>query len=145
MVAGILSRIRDMTLFLNRTDNSYSRLGCDKAPGYATWSEENRSQLIRIPAAWGEYRRLELRSPDPAANPYLAFTLILQAAMEGITETMTPPAPCDEESPAHAEALPRSLEESREAASNSSFILEHVPQRILQAYCQHEEPQFYET
>ena len=145
MVAGILSRIRDMTLFLNRTDNSYSRLGCDKAPGYATWSEENRSQLIRIPAAWDEYRRLELRSPDPAANPYLAFTLILQAAMEGITETMTPPAPCDEESPAHAEALPRSLEESREAASNSSFILEHVPQRILQAYCQHEEPQFYET
>ena len=145
MVAGILSRIRDMTLFLNRTDNSYSRLGCDKAPGYATWSEENRSQLIRIPAAWDEYRRLELRSPDPAANPYLAFTLILQAAMEGITETMTPPAPCDEESPAHAEALPRSLEESREAASNSNFILEHVPQRILQAYCQHEEPQFYET
>ena len=77
VIAGILENIRDMTLFLNPCEESYRRLGHDKAPQYVTWSAENRSQLIRIPAAVGEYRRAELRSADPTANPYIAYALLI--------------------------------------------------------------------
>ena len=66
MIAGVLANIKPMTLFLNPSENSYLRLGQHKAPAYVSWSAENRSQLVRIPAAAGEYRRMELRSPDPA-------------------------------------------------------------------------------
>ena len=57
VIAGILEKIEEMTLFLNPCEESYRRLSHDKAPRYVTWSAENRSQLIRIPAAVGEYRR----------------------------------------------------------------------------------------
>ena len=84
MIAGILEKAREMTAFLNPTENSYKRFGSHKAPIYVAWSSENRSQLVRIPAAVGEYRRAELRSPDPTANPYLAFTLMIYAGLYGI-------------------------------------------------------------
>lgn len=83
VIAGILENIREMTLFLNPCEESYCRLGSDKAPLYVTWSAENRSQLIRIPAAVGEYRRAELRSADPMTNPYIAYTLLIYAGMYG--------------------------------------------------------------
>ena len=73
VIAGILEKSRDMTLFLNPTEASYRRLGQNKAPKYISWSHENRSQLVRIPAAGGEYRRAELRSPDP--EPILIWLL----------------------------------------------------------------------
>lgn len=144
MVAGILSHIRDITLFLNPVDNSYTRLGCDKAPGFVTWSHENRSQLIRIPAAWDEYRRLELRSADPAANPYLAFALIIRAALDGIRSGMTPPPPTDAEMPENAPALPRTMEAAVAAAKNSDFVRNNVPERILRAYSYRTGAQFFE-
>lgn len=78
VLAGILEHAYDLTAFCNPCRDSYRRLGSSKAPGYITWSSENRSQLIRLPAAQGEYRRLELRSPDPTANPYLAFALLIR-------------------------------------------------------------------
>ena len=90
-IAGILKNISDMTLFLNPTEKSYERLGNNKAPAYISWSAQNRSQLIRIPAAEGEFKRAELRSPDPTANPYLAFALIIYAAIEGIKKNSTLP------------------------------------------------------
>ena len=64
-----------------------------KAPKYVSWSEENRSQLIRLPAASGEYRRAELRSPDPTANPYLAFALMIWAGLYGVQNGLEPPGP----------------------------------------------------
>ena len=83
-IAGIMAHIKEMTAFLNPTENSYKRLGEKKAPKYITWSKENRSQLIRIPAATGEYERIELRSPDPTANPYITFALLIYAGIDGI-------------------------------------------------------------
>ena len=68
MIAGVLDKVSDMTAFLNPTENFYKRFGSDKAPANISWSSENRSQLVRIPAAVGEYRRAELRSPDPMAT-----------------------------------------------------------------------------
>ena len=93
VIAGILKYIPDMTAFLNTTAESYLRFGSNKAPKYISWSSENRSQLIRIPAASGEYRRAELRSPDPLCNPYVAFTLLIKAGLRGIKEINPAPAP----------------------------------------------------
>ncbi len=135
LIAGILDRIPAMTLFLNPTENSYERLGRDKAPGFVAWSRENRSRLIRIPAAAEPFRRLELRSPDPSANPYLAFALVLRAGMEGLAQRKEPPAPTDDILPAGALPLPRTRDEAVRAALDSDFILTHLPERILRAYC----------
>ena len=84
MLAGIMKYIKDFTVFLNPVEASYERFGHSKAPKYISWSVENRSQLIRIPAASGQYRRAELRSPDPMANPYLAYSLLIYAGLYGI-------------------------------------------------------------
>jgi len=141
MIGGILKHIRAMTLFLNPSENSYRRLGRNKAPGYVSWSRENRSQLIRIPAAEGEYRRAELRSPDPLANPYLAFTLMVHAALEGIEQQIVPEKSldinlfsADSETLSRLEKLPMSYEEACDAASESEFIKKHVPAEILDIY-----------
>ena len=141
LIAGLLRRSQDMTLFLNPVANSYDRLGRDKAPRFITWSPENRSQLIRIPAAEGEYRRLELRSPDPMANPYLAFALVLYAGLEGLTLGLEPPAPtnvnilaADNVRLRGVEQLPRTLGAAVSAAAGSEFIRRHIPEPILAAY-----------
>ncbi len=142
MIAGILRNAGAMTAFLNPTENSYRRLGSHKAPRYVSWSAENRSQLIRIPAAYGEYRRLELRSPDPSANPYLAFSLMIYAALDGIQNRLPLCAPsdlnlyaADPKALSLLEMLPQSFEEACRRASLSDFIRKHIPAEILSIYC----------
>ncbi|NLH01358.1 MAG: glutamine synthetase, partial [Clostridiales bacterium] len=76
-MAGIMEHIAEMTIFLNPTSQSYLRLGSHKAPQYISWSPENRSQLIRIPAAAEGRSRIELRSPDANANPYIAYARLI--------------------------------------------------------------------
>ena len=142
MMAGILRYVSDVTLFLNPTDRSYHRLGCHKAPKYISWSCDNRSQLIRIPAASGEYRRCELRSPDCTANPYIAFALLIWAGLEGIQARM----PLPEESNvnlftaeaqrlSHLRLLPPSLKEAAKAAAASAFLKRHLPQTLIDWFC----------
>lgn len=143
MIAGLLEKAVDMTVFLNPTADSYARFGHSKAPEYISWSRENRSQLVRVPAAVGDYRRAELRSPDPTANPYLAFALMIYAALDGIRSKWTlPPAAdfnlfqADGEILQKFRCLPRTLQAARTAAASSEFIQQHVPEGILSAYCQ---------
>ncbi|MBQ8930485.1 MAG: glutamine synthetase [Oscillospiraceae bacterium] len=143
MIAGILKNVRSMTAFLNPTEASYERLGRHKAPQYVTWSHENRSQLIRIPAAAGEYRRLELRSADPTANPYLAFALMIYAGLAGIRENLPlcPPADfnlytADRDTLSRFEKLPESYQEACDAATASAFVRDRVPAEILAIYCE---------
>lgn len=128
-MAGILARVKELTAFLNPTEESYFRLGEQKAPKYVTWSRENRSQLIRIPAARGEYKRMELRSPDPTANPYIAFALLIYAGIDGLENGLTPPAPvnvnlfaADEEFTDKLDKLPGSLTEAKEIAARSEWL-----------------------
>ncbi len=142
MIAGIMDKIREITVFLNPTENSYLRLGQNKAPGYVSWSEQNRSQLVRIPAAEGEYRRMELRSPDPAANPYIAFALLIRAALYGIDHKLPLPAPADlnlfNADPAQLaklQRLPQTLVQARGIAKESAFVREALPAAIINAYC----------
>lgn len=133
-MAGILTHIREITAFLNTTDASYARLGNWKAPHWVTWSAENRSQLIRIPAARGEYRRLEVRSPDPAANPYVAFAALIRAGLDGVTRQLEPPAAVDldlfhipESIQNTLTPLPRSLEEAVRLAGESAWLRAAAP------------------
>ena len=137
-MAGILRHIREMTFYLNPTDTSYRRLGEKKAPRFLSWAEGNRSQLIRIPAAEGAYRRMELRSPDPTANPYLAYALLIYAGLDGVTQNLLPPEPVNrdlyraEESFLRTlEVLPASLEEASRAAAESTFIRNVLPEEML--------------
>lgn len=128
-MAGILAHIKEMTAFLNPTEDSYKRLGEKKAPKYITWSPENRSQLIRIPAAKGEYRRIELRSPDPTANPYIAYALLIMAGLDGIERELTAPEAvnvnlykADSSVTEPLDRLPASLDEAIAVAEGSDFV-----------------------
>ncbi|MBQ9557745.1 MAG: glutamine synthetase [Clostridia bacterium] len=142
MIAGILERAVPSTLFFNPSADSYARLGQMKAPRYVSWSAENRSQLIRIPAAVGEYRRAELRSPDPTANPYIAFALMIWAGLSGIKNRAELPKPldinlykADKELLSTLKKLPSSLEEAKVSASSDAFIKKYIPSEILSIYC----------
>ncbi len=141
-MAGILKHVAEMTVFLNPTANSYLRLGSHKAPQYISWSGENRSQLIRVPATASGYRRAELRSPDPSANPYLAFALLIYAGLDGIQNKTKLPAPADinfYKADASVlsgfQRLPGDLTSARLLASGSTFIKEYIPAAISDIYC----------
>lgn len=134
-MAGILRHVREITAFLNPTEESYLRLGEKKAPRYVTWSPENRSQLIRIPAARGDAVRFELRSPDPGANPYIAYALLIYAGLEGIrTESsLCPPVNVNlftagPEVTDSLETLPANLPEALELARRSPLIARYMPE-----------------
>ena len=142
MMAGILRTVPEMTLFLNPSERSYHRLGANKAPKYISWSSDNRSQLIRIPAATGEYRRMELRSPDCSANPYIAFALLIWAGLRGIQEKLPVPQECNVNLYTAAAAdvtelqtLPLSLSAASKSAASSAFLREHLPQTLIDHFC----------
>jgi len=133
-MAGILNHIKEITLFLNPTENSYDRLGEDKAPKYVSWGYNNRSTLIRIPAG---NKRLELRSPDCLANTFLAYTLLIYAGLDGIEKHMTCMEPTSLnlfKETGEFDVLPQSLKEAKKIAKNSDFVKKYVPENILKAY-----------
>lgn len=140
-IQGVLERTREMTAFLNPLTNSYERLGAFEAPKYVTWSHQNRSQLIRIPAAKGQYTRMELRSPDASCNPYIAFALVIYAGLEGIEENKILSNPSDfnlyhitDEQQKHLEKLPCTLKEALDIAAQSDFIKNILPLDTLERY-----------
>lgn len=140
-IAGIMKRIAEITVFLNPTANSYERFGSFEAPGYVTWSHQNRSQLIRIPAAADEYTRMELRSPDPSCNPYIGFALLIYAGLEGIenAEPLPPAANINlyKASPGQLEgfeSLPKTLGEAIEKAEAGSFARRFLPKRTVDCF-----------
>ena len=141
IIAGVLHFIPEMTAFLNPEEASYSRFGASKAPAYISWSHENRSQLVRVPAAVYVQKRVELRSPDPTANPYLAFALLIYAGLYGIRNKLTPPPAADinffkadEETLAKFKKLPASLDEAIAAMKKSPFIHKYLPEQIVRLY-----------
>ena len=140
-IAGILNRVREITAFLNPLTNSYARFGCCEAPKYVSWSHQNRSQLVRIPAAKGEYSRMELRSPDPSCNPYLAFALLIFAGLEGIEQHIDLGEPtnlnlyrADEMTLKSFAVLPQTLGEALKIAKESEFVRACLPQKTLEKY-----------
>ena len=97
---------------------------------------------LRRPAADERHRRAELRSADPTANPYLAFALLIHAALDGIRRGLLPPPSTDvnlfsapEEVLSGCRRLPASLQEAADAAERSAFIRAHLPEAVIRAYC----------
>ncbi len=132
-MAGVLKHMRALTVFTNPLPNSYARFGSCEAPCAVSWSRQNRSQLVRIPSATGDSCRMELRSPDPSCNPYLAFAMVLAAGLDGIENKYTLQAPVNKNlfEPAHCaglELLPLSLEEAVAAAQESDFVQSALPE-----------------
>ena len=144
-MAGVLAHSRELTVFTNPLPNSYQRFGCDEAPRYVSWSRQNRSQLVRIPQVKGDNCRMELRSPDPACNPYLAVGLVLAAGLDGIEHRMVLQAPINKNlfDPTEAaglglERLPSTLEEAVQAAQESEFLHRVLPEELSHRYYEEE-------
>lgn len=143
-IGGIIKHIRAITAITNPLVNSYKRLVPDyEAPVYIAWSARNRSPLIRIPAARGEATRLELRSPDPSCNPYLALAAILVAGLDGIKNKIQPPPPTDknifrmtreERIKEGIESLPANLEEAINEMEKSELVREILGEHIFGKY-----------
>ena len=144
-VAGLLHHVREITLVLNQWVNSYKRLVPGyEAPAYISWGRRNRSSLIRVPAyQQGKEKatRIELRSPDPAANPYLAFACMLAAGLKGIENGYALPDPVedniyhmsgDEKARLNIDMLPNSLENAIHAAEKSSLVRETLGDHVFE-------------
>lgn len=141
IIAGILQKIPEITLFLNPHKKSYKRLGRDNAPKYISWSDANRSTLIRIPA-YGGYTRFELRSPDNLANPYIAFALLIYASLYGISEKPTLQKASEQDlfdsdpkSIGKLKTLPLTLSDAQNKAKNSILVHKALPDKVIEIYC----------
>ena len=96
-IGGLLKHVKSFTAITNPIINSYKRLVPGyEAPVYLAWSLANRSALIRVPAKRGNATRVELRSPDPSCNPYLALAVILGAILDGVENKIEPPLQIEE-------------------------------------------------
>jgi glutamine synthetase len=143
-IAGILGHLPAITAVANPTVNSYKRLlpGYE-APVYIAWSPGNRSAAIRVPAKRGRSTRIELRTPDPTANPYLALACMLQAGLDGIVNGHTPPAPVnrniydltEEESVQFGiTSLPHDLTKALDALEADAVMREALGEHIFSEY-----------
>ena len=143
-LGGLMKHIKAMTLILNPIVNSYKRLipGYE-APSYIAWSAKNRTPLVRIPATRGEDTRIELRSPDPSCNPYLALAVCLAAGMDGIRNQILPPESLDinlnelsEElrREMKIESLPRNLKEAVEAFEHDPLMRAVLGEEVCEKY-----------
>ena len=146
-IGGIMKHIKVMTAITNPLVNSYKRLVPGyEAPIYIAWSATNRSPLIRIPSTRGEGTRVELRSPDPSANPYLALAVCLAAGLDGIRNQTMPPkgvqgnvfelTPEDKERLA-IDSIPADLHEAVEEFKKDELIQsvlgEHISRKFVEA------------
>ncbi|MCL2817092.1 MAG: type I glutamate--ammonia ligase [Clostridiales bacterium] len=146
-LGGLLKHAPAFTAITNPTVNSYKRLVAGyEAPVYVAWATKNRSPLVRVPAKRGSSTRMELRSPDPSCNPYLAFAVMLKAGLDGIKNKTVPPAPIElniyeltgaQKKEFSVGALPGSLKEALGKLAENQVIKEvlggHVYNRFMEA------------
>ena len=143
-IAGLLHHAREITAITNPTVNSYKRLipGFE-APAYVSWARNNRSALVRVPVAKGKAQstRIEYRAPDPACNPYLAFSVILAAGLRGIEEGYELPSEAatnlfelteEERAAERLAALPQSLSEALREMERSELVAETLGEHIFE-------------
>lgn len=132
VLAGILNHIDEITYFLNPSENSYQRIGELKAPKYICWGVQNRSSIIRVPSKKaGE--KLQIRSSDSNCNIYIAFTLLIYAALDGIKNNLQPPLPTEANlfdskiaKASDYKTIPDSLGEAQRIAEESEFINRYI-------------------
>jgi len=140
-MAGVLHHARGFAAVTNPTVNSYKRLVPGyEAPNYVAWSASNRSPMVRIPASRGLSTRIEVRNPDPAANPYLCLAVMLKAGLDGIKNRMRLPAPTnrniyvmteEERIEEGIQMLPSSLREALDELIRDEVICEALGDHAL--------------
>lgn len=130
-LAGILRYAGESSLFFNPAEESYLRLGKDRAPGKADWSRTYRNVMVRLPGRSNS--TFEMRMGDCMANPYLMFALLIEAGLKGMDENLSL-QPSFEEDENCGKPLPASLSEARRLAADSVFIHEIVPEEIIDFY-----------
>ena len=139
-LAGILKHIKGMTAFCNPLVNSYKRLTTGfEAPSQIYWSKSERASLVKVPFQRGQETRLELRSPDGAANPYVVFALCLAAGLEGIENHLKPQKEGKTE---ETELLPSNLSEALKAMKEDGLPEEILGKRFLKIYNQAKEKEW---
>jgi len=152
-IGGILKHIDAITAIANPTVNSYKRIVPGfEAPVYVSWAVKNRSALIRIPQANEKTKRIELRSPDPTANPYLLFAVILKAGLDGISNKIDPGEPANEINifeenenfPHKFKTLPSTLKEAIEALKKDDILMETLGSKIAEKYIEAKEAEWDE-
>lgn len=141
MMAGILKEICPMTLFMNSSINSYERLGENLAPKYISWTQLNYPQLIRAPFNDNEQTEIIIRSPDNTCNPYFTFGLMIYACLRGVADELVLCEPTDfdllranSDIITEYEKLPLNLDSAINCAAESEFLIEHLPERVLECY-----------
>ncbi len=143
-IAGLLEHIKGITAITNPTVNSYKRIVPGyEAPCYISWSESNRSTLIRIPASRGSLTRIELRCPDPTCNPYLAIAVMLRAGMDGVKNEKRPPESVDfsiyklsdeQRRSMGIESLPGTLEAAIRETEADALVKETLGEELFTRY-----------
>ncbi|MDE7341502.1 MAG: type I glutamate--ammonia ligase [Lachnospiraceae bacterium] len=152
-IGGIMKHMKGMTAITNPLVNSYKRLVPGfEAPVYIAWSATNRSPLIRIPATHGVGTRIELRCPDPSANPYLALAVCLRAGLDGIANQIMPPESVDcnifemsdgQKAAAGIEEIPGTLIEAVYAMEADPFIKEVLGAHTYTKYINGKKDEWY--
>jgi len=153
-IGGLLKHIKEFAAITNPVVNSYKRIVPGyEAPVYITWSAKNRSSLIRIPATRGNGTRVELRCPDPACNPYLAFALMLRAGLDGIKNKIDPGEPTNvnifhltekEREKRGIRSMPADLKEAIDEMKGSSFVKEVLGDHVFNHYLSAKEMEWNE-
>ncbi len=143
-IGGLLKHAKAITAVTNPTVNSYKRLVSGyEAPVYIAWSGKNRSPLVRVPAKRGGSTRVEMRSPDPCCNPYLAVAVMLTAGLDGIRNKIQPPPACDynlyaltagERLERGIDVLPESLRDAIDDLKNDIIISEALGSHVYNCF-----------
>ncbi len=147
-IGGLLKHVSSLAALVAPTVNSYHRLVPGfEAPVYAAWSRGNRSAILRVPVndkSTGKSKRIEFRAPDPSANPYLAFSAIVAAGLDGIKEKIDPGDPVNEDIYKMSDSarrafgiktLPRALQDSIEALKNDKdFLKPYFSNELIDTY-----------
>ncbi len=153
-IAGIIKHAKAMAGITNPLVNSYKRLVPGyEAPIYIAWSTRNRSPLIRIPSARNESTRIELRNPDPSANPYLALAVCLESGLDGIKNNLIPPNPINKNiftikrdiiEKSGIESIPKDLYSAIQAMKEDKIILDTLGEHAFNKYIQYKENEWKE-
>ncbi len=153
-IGGLMKHMKAISFITNPLVNSYKRLVPGyEAPVYIAWSSKNRTPLLRIPAARGADARIELRSPDPSANPYLALAVCLAAGLDGIKNEIMPPRSVDcnifemtdeQRKEAGIEALPGSLHEAMREFEKDAYIQAVLGEDLSKKYIQAKRKEYAE-
>ncbi|MCK4248864.1 MAG: glutamine synthetase, partial [Candidatus Omnitrophica bacterium] len=156
-IAGLLKHAREITVVNNQWVNSYKRLVPGyEAPVYVSWAQRNRSALVRVPVykpGKANATRVELRSPDPAANPYLAFSVMLAAGLEGIEKGYELPEPVNnnifdmaekERKSAGIESLPDDLYEAIHITENSKLVKKALGDKVFDYFIRNKKKEWDE-